>query len=355
MLPDWIKRFAFPLVMLAVAVFIATGWMGQWSFLGSFIGWAAVQAFLEKNNEGFFVAALIAFYMEAMRPNTFSDFFKARLTTLDGFLAAVGPADGVRFFLERRHGAAGAAALTEYVASAKPAIRNCDVRISLWRSASRHAGGPHQLFELNYDCEVRDVVLACARTAGVQSLLMALFPEILEAVVLDGEADFAAGCARLLAAQPIRVDDRPLAFKPFPLEQDGRHDALQSLERGTDYELYLARVEPFQPGRANNFLVTLHIPMARSSAGTAHWMADRPMQVRSIVIDATDLRHHAGTEFKLIPFLGGHEGVRDDDPSAARYALAVNRWLVQGQGVALAWHGLPTTAAAAGAAVTASG
>lgn len=337
LLPERLRGFGFPLLLLAAAVFIATGWMGQWTFLGNFIRWPQVQEFLHANNEGFFVTALIAFYLEVKRPNTFSEFFKSRLSTLDAFLASAGPADGVRFFLERRHGAQGAAALTEYVASSKPAIRNCDVRITLRRGGSAGQPLPHQHFELSYDCEVRDVVLACARSAGVQSLLLALFPEILEAVVLDGEAVLADAGRRLLATQPLRVDDKPLAFKPFPLEQDARLEALQSLRRGVDYELYLARVEDWQPGRARNFMVALQIPMLQSAAGTAHWLADRPMHVRSIVIDATDLRHQPGTTFRLIPFLGGHDGVRDDDPSAARHSLAVNRWLVQGQGVALAW------------------
>lgn len=340
-LPEPLRGFGFPLLLLAAAVFIATGWMGQWTFLGSFIRWPQVQAFLQANNEGFFITALIAFYLEVKRPNTFSGFFKARLATLDAFLAAAGPAEGVRFFLERRHGAQGAAALTSYVAADKPAIHNCDVRITLRRGGAMDRTPPNQHFELSYDCEVRDVVLACARSAGVQSLLLALFPEILEAVVLDGEADLAAACTRLLASQPLRVDDRPLAFQPFPLEQDARQQALQSLRRGVDYELYLARVEAWQPGRARNFMVTLQIPMQQAVAGTAHWLADRPMHVRSIVIDASDLRHQPGTTFKLIPFLGGHEGVRDGDPDAARHTLAINRWLVQGQGVALAWYPLP--------------
>lgn len=345
-----VKRFGFPALLLLAAIVVHLGWIGSFTFLGTFVQWTKIQAFLAKNNEGFFLTALLAFYLEVVRPNTFSAFFRARLESLDGFLAATTVADGLRFFLNRHHGEhtrnLHVEQLAEYIASEKPTLTNSVIEISLHRAPRRGGAGALRRFRMHYDAELSTAVLACTRTPAMQARLFALFPEILEAVVLDQDADFASACNDLLAESPILVNNDRLDFLPMRLDGDARLDKLQGSVRGADWELYAARVERSGRRETNSFTVELKVTMAVAEAGIAHWIADRPMHVRRIVINVNEMRDIDGVVFKLIPFLGAYDGIRGDDFASGECTVLINRWLVHGQGVCLAWHRGPQAPAA---------
>lgn len=332
-------RFAFPGSLLAAALLIHTGWIGNIGFLGAYVQWKQVQAFLSQNNEGFFLTALLGFYLEVMRPNTFSGFFRTRLEALDAFLASASAVDGTRFFLRQHHGATerhlGVEQLADTIVSDKPTLTNGVVAIALRQAPP---AGIQQRYLMNYDADVSTAVLAVARTPALQARLLALFPEILEALVLDHQADFPAACRELLASSPITVDNSDLDFKPIALDRDPRLEKVAGGTRGVDWEIYAAPVERKSRGKAPSFSVELKVMHPDTGGGVAHWLADRPMHVRRIEIDVTGLQPGGPAVFSLIPFIGEHDGIRGEDFATGRCTLLVNRWLVHGQGVCLAWH-----------------
>ncbi len=334
-------RFLFPLVLLAFTVVVQAGWIGRIGFLSGYVGWPALQVFLAANNEGFFLAALIAFYMEVVRPNTFSDFFRLRLETLDAFLGRTSAREGVRFFLERHYADSGdplrAGDLVDYVVSDKPILRNCDVQ--LWLELKTDAAGARaqQRYRLRYEARLDEFVFAVARSSEVMERLLREHPQITEIVLLDQEADFAAAAAALMAAQPVRMNEEPMRFSRWD-EVDEAALAAAGLRRGPDYEMHLARVPPARLGRPNSYSVEFHASIPVAAHGTAYWMCDRPMHVRSISIDVSDYRLSPPLGFDLRVFLGSVQGIRGADFAGGECLLTVNRWLVHGQGVCVVWH-----------------
>jgi hypothetical protein len=338
----YLNRFGFPTLLLLLTLVFRTEWISSWEFLGRFVNWRELGGFLRNNSEGFFIAALIAFYLEITRPNTFSSYFRAQLAILDSFLASAGSNAGVRFFLKNTYDSQGANSLAEYVISDKPIIRNCDVRIALYSSPQNPEPNAYQIIDIRYECQVNEVLLLCARNTSIQALLMTVFPEILETVVLDAGGSFVESCEKLAASNPVRIDGKPVPIARKNFSRDQRSEFLEGLSilEDRDYLFYASRPVADAVGGPRNVAVTLRIPMDRGDAGTAYWMADRPMHVRRIAVDAKGLDNFSNLEFKVIRFLwgGDYSGAKSDIVSSLELDISVNRWLVHGQGVAVLWH-----------------
>ncbi len=332
------RRFGFPLSLLVAAITIHSGWIAEITFLGTYIQWAKIQAFLLQNNEGFFITALLAFYLETVRPNSFSDFFRTKLTTLDAFLASVTTADAIRFFLRQHHDSGTrdleVEQLAEYVLSQKPTLTNATVELTLRRTQ----GSIHQRCRIHYDASLDYAVIALARTTSIQAHLIALFPEILEIAVLDHQPDFQNACIQFLKDSPIKVDSKALRFEPMRAGSDVRLDRMDNTERGRDWDIFVAPVNEDGRRRKRGFTVDLQFTKPDKLGDFTHWLADRPMHVRRIVVNVAGLDSLGTIDVSLIPFLGAFESIQGDDFAKGECTVTVNRWLVHGQGVCVAWH-----------------
>jgi hypothetical protein len=338
----FIERFGFPALLLAITLIVRTDWISSWDFLRRFINWPELGGFLKSNSEGFFIAALVAFYLEIVRPNTFSSFFRTQLKTLDSFLAAVGPSSGIRFFLKSVYETQGSNDLSAYIISDKPIIRNCDVRIGLYERTSDLKSVSHQRIDIRYDCQINDVLVLCARNTSIQALLMTIFPEILETVVLDSTDAFEEACQELVSNNPIRIEGKSISITKKSFSKDQRIELLEGLSilEGRDFSFYSSGRISEGLSETRTVSVSFKIPMNRSDVGAAYWMADRPMHVRTIVVDVSGFSDLPNKEFKILRFLfgGDQSSAKLDFANKSAIEISVNRWLVHGQGIAFLWN-----------------
>lgn len=328
------RTILFIVGLLATTWFIHTGRVGTWTFFGAYVDWPKIQLFLSQNNEGFFLAAVIAIYMEVIRPSSLSDMFAAELSTLDSFLQNTSNADGVSFFLLRQYGGHDRVAdLKDTVVSTKPVLLQC--RIEMWLS---RRGALELTYERRYrivfDAVIDEFVLGFARSAAIAERLFHDARNVTEVVVLSKGDDFRSLYGDILAQSPVKIAGQSTELKRLSAKAGALSGG--GLKRGEDYELFSAQTGNTK-GELQQFSIDYTKQVANEAFGRHYWIADRPMFVRDIKIDVRAFYSDETIQFDVIPFLGSVGNLGKVEFAKGECLLVVNRWLVRGQGYCLVW------------------
>lgn len=338
-LPPSAKSWLFIGVLFGLFLLVNSEWLASVTVFGSFVNWKGVQAALKPLNEGFLISALIGIYLEVMKPNSFSDFFRQRVETLDRFLKTTSNAEGVQFFLARQYeGLDGLHVLRETVISDKAVLREC--RVHLWLTRDFTAADADRTYlrkyRISFQAELDRFVFATVRTSELADVLFLRGPDVTELCMVSRDADFASATEALMKAGPVRSGGKPLQFRRY----EGRLDPLLTsgpYRRGSDFEVFEADVPKADDGRWRNFVVETMRRVEHPQFGRHHWVADRPLFLRDITIDVSAFPGRDKLEFDLIPFLGSVDDIGPSDFRAGEVVVHVNRWLVRGQGICLLW------------------
>lgn len=330
------KAWAYIVSLLGVSGIVEVGWIGQITLLDTIFNWGKIQAYLQSNNQGFVIGALVGIYLEIVKPNTISEIFRARLDTLDEFLRRVSNIDGVRFFLERQYGrVATANDLAQTVISNKPALDESYLTLAIMEipNSSVFYRCDYKLaFTADLDC----FILGFARTPAIAERLIHDGPNMTEVIVLDHEADFGRAVTTLMNEQPVVVNGVPLNFErlaqlaALPLRSS-------SLTEGVDYVVLSAQVPKPKSNSRLDFVVNYATSLPRD-LGRQFWIADRPMFMREININLAGISDIDQLKFELLSFLGSVEDIGQFDMRKGKAHIHVGRWLVRGQGICVIWR-----------------
>ncbi|HMJ01371.1 MAG TPA: hypothetical protein VK506_00435 [Conexibacter sp.] len=231
--------------------------------------------------------------------------------------------------------------LAKLVVPISPPYYNTVVTLGLSDTASADT---YQLtYHLEFTAQIDEFVIALTTRASLTDLLLAECPDIGDSFTCSSEAGRAAFARQLMtdSAPPVQVwclestpsgatRRRRVALKLLRPAQAA--PLLRNLDPAASADVVLLRgTLPGRRGATRRIAHSVRDPLMDISEHYAFWIADRPMYIDRIKVDAAEF----SPGVHLHPMLGNIANEWEWD--GQRCDVAVENWVVKNQGIFLTW------------------